>query len=561
MSKRPEKLKCRPGYVQQGSACKPIRAPKPKTTSSGKVAKTVATALVGAAVVGAGATAIASHNSGSFAPQPPAPDPLPPPTPPQKLNKAAIATGAVAAAGAIGAGAAIMASRNQPPKPPPPAEKWPVGAKVEYKQVPDPWDEEEQPKGAGASAVQKRKSQSQSQKPEYKSVEDPWNGEAPPSEASKGEGDRPVAAGQAILEGRAALKQLPPPVNPVTSRSPAQKKQFKEQLKTARTRQKRTNTELEKAENKLELGRSLQEKESDADKMRGLDYELASTEKIANLKARSPERTPAGLAVIRGKNRGQADVRTEPAEESHNRKKKKDRELKSKAEREQAIAEAQAELDRVTESSAIAESPDETQSPTKKTGGSKLSEERQAKIRERKRKERSENREFAEELGKTTVKSATGYVMKGARKNALNTVVPGLGDAVEKVDRFWKDKTRLEQWADDLENSADTSMSRRQFFRKSGQFAAKQTARKPSTATQELKRGAEVAKDFFDKLAGDSDQIILRGSRQRGFGSGGNGGRAIKLSKKEFDRITRDYTDPQRRSLRNFLDFIGFPLP
>lgn len=57
-----KKLKCRPGYVQHGAACKPIKngstpAPKP----SGRRRKGIASALVGAAVVGAGAAAMVAR--------------------------------------------------------------------------------------------------------------------------------------------------------------------------------------------------------------------------------------------------------------------------------------------------------------------------------------------------------------------------------------------------------------------------------------------------------------------------------------------------------------------
>ncbi len=95
--KRPEKINCKPGFVQRGAAC---QRPKPKKSSS--LASKIATGLVTAGVVGAGATAIASRNKSSSTP------PVKPKPEPKEFSPT-IKKGLVAGAAMVGTPVAVYA--------------------------------------------------------------------------------------------------------------------------------------------------------------------------------------------------------------------------------------------------------------------------------------------------------------------------------------------------------------------------------------------------------------------------------------------------------------------
>lgn len=94
--KRPEKLKCKPGYVQRGAAC---QKPKPKRPGSSKRKKTgILGAIAATAVIGAGATVLATRRKGQQ------PEPVKPPVVmPQLPDKKGLVNKQVAVIGVTGA--------------------------------------------------------------------------------------------------------------------------------------------------------------------------------------------------------------------------------------------------------------------------------------------------------------------------------------------------------------------------------------------------------------------------------------------------------------------------
>lgn len=103
MSARPTKLKCKPGYIQRGAACQPIGEKKQKSASN-KSKKGIASAVVGAALVGAGVAAIARRK-----PQQPSVTPSQPvdEKPASKINAKHVAAAGVL--GGIVAGGTVAA--------------------------------------------------------------------------------------------------------------------------------------------------------------------------------------------------------------------------------------------------------------------------------------------------------------------------------------------------------------------------------------------------------------------------------------------------------------------
>lgn len=438
------------------------------------------------------------------------------------------------------------------------------------------------PVSAGTAVIQKRASKTgaqmllpQSAKTQQGTnmpgVADPWEGEVEPQQTEEKTGKPPVGAS--------------PPLGLPSASRRLSKQQLKKTISESRnlkSKRKRIETEIEKATNKIELGKSLQKKESDADKLRGIDYEMAASEKKANLEARLSEiqsrekqlndvlspklpsqigttplsgegtitPAPKGMEVIekrkqakKGKKGKGGDASVEAAELQESSPVQSEETIKTKKSKRSIVQRVKNAISRKKQDPIAAQGEGEKETP-----------------RERRRRERAENKQLKKELIEQTGKSASKAMVRNAYKAPLNLVVPGLGDAVEKADRFFGDKSRIEKWAQELEDNGDINVSRRELFRGGRKFVAKQTAAKPKGITQELQRGAEISKDFFDQLVGsNTDEIILKGAKTRGFGA--DRGRRIQLTKAEYERITRTYTNSQKRQLLNFLDFIGFPVP
>lgn len=404
-------------------------------------------------------------------------------------------------------------------------------------------------------------------------VADPWEGEVDPLQVSgKEKTGKPSSSVPPSLALPSASRRL----------SKAQLKKAISESRDLKSKRKRTETEIEKANNKIELGKSLQKKESDADKLRGIDYEMIASEKKANLEARLSEiesrqkqlnellspKPPSQIGFTPLSSEGTIAPVPKGVQVIEERKQRKKTKEGKGGDTSASSAKLQEPSPVQTEETVKAKKPKRsivqrvTNVISRKKKEPPATQEREAKEtpRERRRRERAENKQLKQELIEQAGKSASKAMVRNAYKTPLNLVVPGLGDAIEKADKFFGDKSRIEKWAQELEDNGDINISRRQLFRGGRRFVAKQTVAKPKGITQELRRGAEISKDFFDQLVGgNSDEIILKGAKNRGFGA--ERGRKIQLTKAEYERITATYTNPQKRELLNFLQFIGFPVP
>lgn len=407
-------------------------------------------------------------------------------------------------------------------------------------------------KGAGTSAIV-----------------DPWEGEVeslPSTNSTKTNKSSDVPPSMALPSASRRL-------------SKAQLKKAISESRDLKSKRRRTETELEKANNKIELGRSLQNKESDADKLRGIDYEMIASEKKANLEAKlaeiqsreeqlnellspkAPVTPPTGLygdKNIKPVAKGMEVIEERKQRKKNNQQKEGDENVAVTQEPSPVKTEETVKTKKKNRS--IVQRVTDVVSRKKKESPGKEEEVQKETSKERRKRERAEDKQLKQELIAQTGRSASKAMTRNAYKTPLNLVVPGLGDAIEKADKFFGDKSRIEKWAQELEDNGDINVSRRELFRGGKRFVAKQTAAKPKGITQELRRGAEISRDFFDQLVGgNSDEIILKGAKNRGFGA--ERGRKIQLTRQEYERITATYTNPQKRELLNFLQFIGFPVP
>lgn len=340
--KHPDKNKPGFDWVEDPSVKNGGYYRKTKSSAGSTVAK-VAAAVV---LAGAGAAAIANRKPSTTAP-PRSSSPVPLPTTPtvapitSKLNKKAVAAaGVVGAAGVSAIAANRMQNARSVVKPPSPESKMPTGAKVQYRQVPDPWSSSpdvsdpwnDAPKTASGASPAANPQNAQLPPARYVTRSpqepDPWEAETSNNKAMSEQS----SVATAMPDTLSAL----PPAKPVIYKRPfvAKTRKLRETINLA----KREQTGLAKAKESLELGQRLQEKtNSPADVRRGLDVEMNASERIANIQARSPARTPAGVVTIRGKNRNSVRA-NETAEESKSRKKKE-------LDREKLLAESQALLD------------------------------------------------------------------------------------------------------------------------------------------------------------------------------------------------------------------------
>lgn len=503
---------------------------KSRKSSHAAVVGKVAAGIV---LAGAGAAAIAAHRRNTITN--PSQPPIVPETSPAKrtgINKKAVAGAGLSAIAAVGVGATAV-SRMRMKKP---------QTRVEDKEVSNPWSENspvETPSPQQTTTQKKTSPSTPTSLPfakyqtRYPSESDPWERKIPPNSTTSSI----TPHSEAVVQ-----PQLPPAKPAVYKRQLVPKSpKLRQQINLA----KREQTGLKKAQSDLELAQHLQQKtHSPADVMRGVDVEMNAHERIANLQARSPQRTPAGLATIRGKNPNSVRIGGS-AEEFRNRKEKEVERANLSLEAQDLISPVETDVE-----SSVSQSKNQSKNQSK-------GQTQESDARKRKRKSRAENRQLKKELGELTVQSAGRTAWKKSRKTALNAMVPGLGNAVDTAYMLKGNRDKFERWSNSLKEAGDTPITRRQLFRKSGEFVAKETSRNPKSATDELKRGAEVSQDFFNKIFDKNDKIILQGGANRM----GGGDKMIHLSPEEFNRITRDYTQADRRALRNFLDLIRFPLP